>query len=138
MIGLAHLVRAHTADIDADFLTVYGLDIADLGGPRLPWGRFRALLLRLPHTARSLRAIGGRVDHWDETTHLAAAQLDATRQTNFLVGALLTAHGARKNPIPKPEPVPRPGADPSASKAKRRKGFRHLFEQYGTHVRSTD
>jgi len=135
MIGLAALLRAHTADIDADMLSHYGIDIADLGSPRLPWARFRALLLRLPAHSRSLRAIGHRVDHWDEPTHLAAAQLDTTRQTNFLLGALLTAHGAKKNPVPKPEPIPRPGAD--SSKSKRRKGFRHLFETYGTHVRSS-
>lgn len=38
--------------MDADMLSVYGLDIADLGTPRLPVRRFCALVWRLPPEAR--------------------------------------------------------------------------------------
>ncbi|THV39613.1 hypothetical protein [Glycomyces buryatensis] len=126
-------MRAHTPDLDADFLHHYGLDLAHLGTRRLTWARFAGLLVRLPAQSRSLRAIGGRVDDWDAPTHLAAASLDTARQTNYLIGALLTAHGAKKNPVTKPDPVPRPGHEATGRK---RRGFRALFSHYGTHVRS--
>jgi len=134
MIALARIARAHTAGLDHDFLTVYGLDLGLLGTPRLRYARFAGLLVRLPPQSRSLRAISGRADDWDAPTHLAAASLDTQRQTNYLLGALLTAHGARKNPVARPDPVPRPGQEAKGRNKKR--GFRALFSHYGTHVRS--
>jgi hypothetical protein len=133
MIALARIVRAHTADLDADFLSHYGLDLGILGTPRLRYARFAGLLIRLPPQSRSLRAISGRADDWDAPTHLAAAQLDTQRQTAYLLGALLTAHGAKKNPVNRPDPVPRPGQE---AKGRKKRGFRSLFSHYGTHVRS--
>lgn len=128
MIQLAELLRRHLADIDADFLAHYGLDVAQIGSAQLRWGRFGGLLFRLPPTSRTIRALTGTDHDWSLPEHLSAAQLDATRVTNYLLGSLLQAHGAKKNPVAKPEPLPRPGAE-STSKA--RKGFRSLFARKG-------
>lgn len=124
MIGLAQLVRAHTADLDADLLAVFGIDLADLGTPRLPYGRLAALVARLPASSWTARAVSGSADDWDATTHLLAALVDATGVSNYLLGGLLKAQGAKKNPVKAPVPIPRP----KGAKAKGRKsGFKSLF-----------
>ncbi|MFK0290324.1 hypothetical protein ACIQU6_07555 [Streptomyces sp. NPDC090442] len=50
--------------------------------------------------------------------------------TNYLLGALLQANGAKKNPIPEPEPVYRPGVERKRSKASN-KGLLSLAARMG-------
>ncbi len=127
MIACAELLREHAAEIDSDFLSHYGMDVRDLGTARLPWGRFVALLHRLPYTSHLMSALRGEDVAWTAEMHLAASQLEAQQLTNYLVGFLLQANGAGRNPVRKPEPVPRPGV----SKPNAGTGLASLIEKLG-------
>ncbi|GGM39582.1 hypothetical protein GCM10012275_08070 [Longimycelium tulufanense] len=110
MIALVGLLRQYAAEIDADFLAIYGLDLRALGTAALPWGRFNALLHRLPYDSHLMRAVRGEQEPtWTLDMHLMATLIEAAQVTNYLLGSLLQANGAKRNPVSKPTPIKRPG-----------------------------
>ncbi|MFC0547043.1 hypothetical protein [Kutzneria chonburiensis] len=130
MIGAASLLREHAAEVDADFLSHYGIDVRRVGSAALPWGRFIALVQRLPVHSHTMTALRGESDQlpWSPEMHLAASLLESQQATNYLLGALLQAHGADSNPVPQPQPIPRPGVSkpPGAGR-----GLASLIERLG-------
>ncbi|MGV9263157.1 hypothetical protein ACWDRR_00670 [Kitasatospora sp. NPDC003701] len=131
MIALAGLIDQHGDDIDADFRRYYGLDVADVGTPGLTWRRLGALVNRLPREGCYARAVVGAEEaEWTTDRHLLASVVDHLRGTNYLLGGLLVANGAKRNPVPPPEPIKRPGVEMPAGERKG-KGFKALAEKMG-------
>ncbi|MCZ0973167.1 hypothetical protein O1L55_20735 [Streptomyces albulus] len=131
MIGLVELLREHAADLDADFLSHYGLDLALLGTAALPWGRFNALLYRLPPGSHFIRTLNNTPDDeaiWSPEMFLIAGVTDLQQATNFLLGELLRANGAKKNPVSEPKPMERPGM----KQAKKNSGLKSLINALGS------
>jgi hypothetical protein len=101
MIGLLVFVREHGEAIEADLLRWYGLDLFDLGRPRLSMRRFRNLIGRLPRDAELWREMHGDVMAWGPVEHLVADLVDVERL------ALWQRGGNSK--APRPQPIDRPG-----------------------------
>lgn len=102
--GLLVELAEHWGALDADLGRLYQLDVTfDLGTPRLPWRRLRALIRHLPADAALVRKLAGPAPAWGATEHLLASVVDSLSSTNYL---LRRAH-FKGNPTP-PKPVPRP------------------------------
>ncbi|MER5886806.1 hypothetical protein ABT160_23530 [Streptomyces sp. NPDC001941] len=62
-------------------------------------------------------------------SQLGASTVENLRVTNYLLGALLCAHGAKENPVPEPEPIYRPGVE--RRQQKQSQGLLSLAERMG-------
>jgi hypothetical protein len=92
-------VNEHLEAIDYDLLTL-GLDVRDVGTPKLGWRRLRSVLTYLPSTSALARAVHGETAEWTVTEHLLAAAVDALHAANWQRG------GGKQQ---KPKPIDRPG-----------------------------
>ncbi|MFJ9574327.1 hypothetical protein [Streptomyces bacillaris] len=99
---------------------MYGLDVRDVGSAALTWGRFGALAERLPEDSVTARSgLSPEEVIWSSLeAQLSAGVIENLRVTNYLLGGLLTAHGAKENPVPLPEPFYRPGVEREQKKSK--------------------
>lgn len=88
---------------------MYGVDILDLGGPRLSWRRLRSLVERLPVTSRTARAQHGETSSWGTVEHLLAGIVDRLEIGNW---QRANAGVKKPNQTRPPKPMPRPG-DPT-------------------------
>ncbi|MBW3663576.1 MAG: DUF5361 domain-containing protein [Actinobacteria bacterium] len=102
ILGLYGLVEQHREAIDYDLLTL-GLDLGDLGTPRLDWSRLRAVVVYSPATSALASSMHGDAASWSVSDHLLAAAVDALNAGNWQRGG---GKGRR------PKPVARPGEKP--------------------------
>lgn len=102
ILGLYGLLEQHREAIDYDLLTL-GLDLADLGTPRLDWSRLRAVVVYSPPTSALARSMFGDATSWSVSDHLLAAAVDALNAGNWQRGG---GKGRR------PKRVTRPGEKP--------------------------
>lgn len=78
------------------------------------------MVQRLPDDSHLARAVTSP-EHvlWGSLdAQLAATTIEHLRVTNFLLGGLLVANGAKENPVPEPEPIYRPGVEKQEKKSK--------------------
>lgn len=80
---------------------MYGVDVLDLGSPRLTWDRLARLIQHLPPDAATVAAVSGPAAQWGSTEYLLALVVDALNVGNW------QRIGDKK--APKPTPLPRPG-----------------------------
>jgi len=88
--------------VEADLIAV-GLRWRDIGTGRTNWADIRAVLMTLPRTSATARAIHGVDVEWGLTEHLLASVVDVAQIANWQRSG---GKGRR------PKPIPRPGVGP--------------------------
>lgn len=83
-----------------------GLRWRDIGTGRTNWRDVWAVMMTLPRTSATARAIIGPDADWSLTDHLLASAVDL----------LAVANRQRAGRGPKPKPIPRPGVGPKVDK----------------------
>lgn len=89
----------------------YGIDLLDLGTPRLSFRRLASLLSQLPRDSRYVNDTVGERARWSATDHLLA---DVVDQLNWLIWVNVAVNS--KRPPKKPTPIKRPGVEQQGQK----------------------
>lgn len=102
--------------MEADLLRFYpGIDLLDLGTPRLDWQRLAVLIEYLPRESATVRETVGDEARWGDGENLLATIVDAIAQLSWMF-AKANFTGAPQ----RPKPLRRPGMrDPSRIGGKR-------------------